>query len=247
MPLQALAQLTLSHTAMSILEAAEQAGRLHLAGSVDELVSLATPDSSLGLGEVGPDGRYVVGYDVPGRGFVPEAHVCQTKNGVAANYVEAYMRRRDPDCMVVGDATHTDKPTYQQRFGKPFGDLRSETIDWLKAQPIAAFFFRTGLPNKPLNAIAIAPANAGFFALGLAMLQGIVPLDEIRAEGAQLPPWCRALRGSAVSPYALRRQTDCCSQSSFRRRPEPTRTVLLQSVSGSFGKKGRVRHAAHAG
>lgn len=183
MPLQALAQLTLSHTAMSILEAAEQAGRLHLAGSVDELVSLATPDSSLGLGEVGPDGRYVVGYDVPGRGFVPEAHVCQTKNGVAANYVEAYMRRRDPDCMVVGDATHTDKPTYQQRFGKPFGDLRSETIDWLKAQPIAAFFFRTGLPNKPLNAIAIAPANAGFFALGLAMLQGIVPLDEIRAEG----------------------------------------------------------------
>ena len=64
MPLLALPQLTLSHSAMSVLEAAEHAGRLHLAGSVEELVALATPDKSLGLGEVGPDGRYVVGYDV---------------------------------------------------------------------------------------------------------------------------------------------------------------------------------------
>lgn len=184
MPLSALPELTLSHTAMSVLEEAEKAGRLHLAGSVDELVALATPDAALGLGEVGPDGRYTVGYDVPGSGFVPEAIVCQTRNGVAANYVEPYMRRRDPDCMVVGDATHTDKPTFESRFGKPFGELRQETIDWLQTQPIAAFFFRTGLPEKPLNAVAIAPANAGFFALGLAMLQGIVPLEEIRAAGA---------------------------------------------------------------
>ena len=184
MPVNALKNVTLSFTAMSVLEAAEQAGRLHLAGSVDELVALATPDASLGLGEIEPDGRYRVGYDVPGRGFVPEVNVCQTKNGVAANYVEAYMRRRDPDCMVVGDTTDTDKPTYEGRFGKPFGDLRTETIEWLCTQPIAAFFFRTGLPEEPLDALAIAPANAGFFALGLAMLQGIVPLDEIRAAGS---------------------------------------------------------------
>lgn len=184
MPLQSLPEVTLSFTAMSVLEAAEQAGRLHLAGSADELVKLATPDSSLGLGEVGPDGRYTVGYEVPGRGFVPEASVCQTKNGVAANYFEAYMRRRDPECMVVGDATHTDKPTFEQRFGEPFTELRTQTIEWLQDQPIAAFFFRTGLPDKPLNALAIAPANAGFFALGLAMLQGIVPLEEILAAGA---------------------------------------------------------------
>lgn len=184
MPLSEFKDLTLSSTAMSVLEAAEQAGRLHMAGSVEELVALATPDSSLGLGEVGPDGRYTVGYEVPGRGFVPEVSVCQTKNGVAANYFEAYMRRRDPDCMVVGDATHTDKPTYEGRFGKPFADIRGETIEWLKSQPIAAFFFRSGLPDNPFDAVAIAPANAGFFALGLAMLQGIIPLDEIRAAGS---------------------------------------------------------------
>ncbi|MEM9351781.1 MAG: DUF4914 family protein [Planctomycetota bacterium] len=169
---------------MSVLEAAEAEGRLHMAGSVDELVQLATPDASLGLGEVSADGRYTVGYDVPGKGFVAEAEVMQVKNGVAANYLESYMRRRDPECMVVGDHTATDKPTYEGRFGKPFGEIREETLEWLKTQPVACFFFRTGLPNQPLDAVAIAPANAGFFALGLSMLQGIVPLEEVRAAGA---------------------------------------------------------------
>lgn len=183
MPLKELPELTLSHSAMSVLEAAEERGQLHLANSVDDLVKLATPDGSLGLGEVDASGKYIVGYDVPGEGFVGEAEVFQAKNGVAANYLDAYMRRRDPNCMVVGDGSATDKPTYEARFGKGFGDLREETLEWLRNQPIACFFFRTGLPNEPLNAVAIAPANAGFFALGLAMLQGIVPLEEVRAAG----------------------------------------------------------------
>ncbi|MFG0254132.1 MAG: DUF4914 family protein, partial [Rhodopirellula sp. JB053] len=34
-----------------------------------------------------------------------------------------------------------------------------------------------------LPAVAICPANAGFFALGLAMLQGIIPVEEIEAKG----------------------------------------------------------------
>ncbi len=183
MPLKALPELSLSHSAMSVLEAAEAAGRLHLAGSVEDLMALAIPDPSLGLGEASPDGYYTVGYDVDGS-FVPEVEVCRVKNGIAANYVEAYMRRRDPDCMVVGDGSATDKPTYEQRFGGAFSELRDETLAWLKQQPIACFFFRTGLPDNPLDAVAIAPANSGFFALGLAMLQGIVPLDEVRESGA---------------------------------------------------------------
>ncbi|MEO0531384.1 MAG: DUF4914 family protein [Planctomycetota bacterium] len=183
MPLKQLPGLTLSHSAMSVLETAEAAGRLHLAGSVEELVALATPDASLGLGEVGPDGYYTVGYDVEGQGFVPEARVCRVKNGIAANYLEPYMRRRDPNCMVVGDSRATDKPTFEARFNEPFDRLRDETLEWLKTQPIACFFFRSGLPDEPLDAVAIAPANAGFFALGLAMLQGIVPLEEIRLDG----------------------------------------------------------------
>lgn len=184
MPLSELPEITLSHSVMSILEAAESAGRLHLASSVEDLVDLATPAKELGLGEVEPDGFYTVGYEIDDRGFVPEAKVCQVRNGVAANYLEAYMRRRDPDCMVVGDSRATDKPTFEKRFGESFDGLRDETIEWLKTQPIACFFFRTGLPDEPLNAVAIAPANAGFFALGLAMLQGIVPIEEIREAGA---------------------------------------------------------------
>ncbi|TWT40789.1 DUF4914 family protein [Botrimarina hoheduenensis] len=177
MSLKSLPELTLSHSAMSVLEAAEAAGRLTLVGSVEELVELATP-------EVDPAGFYEVGYEAQGMGYFAEAKVCRTKNGIAANYLEAYMRRRDPDCMLVGDDRATDKPTYASRYGTSFDPLRTETLDWLKEQPIACFFFETGLPSNPLSAVAICPANAGFFALGLAMLQGIVPLEKVRAAGA---------------------------------------------------------------
>ena len=94
MPLKELPELTLSNSAMAVLEAAEARGQLTLANSVDDLVKLATPDSSLGLGEVDASGKYLVGYEVPGQGLVPEVEVYQTKNGVAANYLEAYMRRK---------------------------------------------------------------------------------------------------------------------------------------------------------
>jgi hypothetical protein len=87
--------LTLSSSAMAVLTAAERAGRPTLAGSLDELVALAVPEA-----EVDSEGFFTVGYDVPGRGFVAEARVCGVRNGVAANYIEPALRRRDPDCMV---------------------------------------------------------------------------------------------------------------------------------------------------
>jgi hypothetical protein len=49
------------------------------------------------------------------------------------------MRRRDPDCMVIGDDQPTDKPTYHDRFGKDFEELREETLDWLEEQELAVF------------------------------------------------------------------------------------------------------------
>lgn len=176
MGLSRLPQLTLSNTAMQLLETAERENRLHLAGSVEELVELAVPETD-------EQGYFTVGYDVPGRGFVPEARVCRANNGVAANYIEPYMRRRDPDCMVIADKTETDKPRFDSRFDMQFEDVRAETLDWLNTQPIACFFFDSGLKSAPLRGVAICPANAGFFALGLAMLQRIVPLEEIAAEG----------------------------------------------------------------
>lgn len=178
MPLDALPGLSLSQSAMSVLEAAQAENRLTLVGSIEELVAASCPES-----ELDPKGYYTVGYDVPGRGFVPEVRVCHVKNGIAANYLEPYMRRRDPDCMVIGDQRETDKPRFQDRFDKPFKDLRLETFEWLKTQPLACFFFDAGLKGKPIRAVAICPQNAAFFAFGLAMLQGILPLDDVRQAG----------------------------------------------------------------
>lgn len=125
------------------------------------------------------DGIHEVAYDVPGKGRYVEAHVCRVKNGISANYTEAYMRRRDPDCMVIADNSPTDKPRYQERFGSDFAPLREETFAWLKTQDLALFPFIAGEPGKGVDALVVAPANAGFFALGLALLQGILDVDHV--------------------------------------------------------------------
>jgi hypothetical protein len=149
-----------------------KAPKVTIAESVDMLIDLAVRDA-------GSDGWHVVAYDVPGRGLVNEARACRVKNGICANYFETYMRRRDPDCMVIGDTLPTDKPTFQERYGKDFEDLRQRTFDWLKSQELACFAFTAGMPGKGTDALVIAPANAGFFALGLAMLQGLIPPSEL--------------------------------------------------------------------
>jgi len=126
-------------------------------------------------------GYHEVAYEVAGRGSVIEASVCRVTNGLAANYPEPYMRRRDPDCMYIGDRQPTNKPKFDDTFGQDFEKVRQETFEWLKTQELAVFPFVAGMPGKGTDALVIAPANAGFFALGLAMLQGILSRDEIPA------------------------------------------------------------------
>jgi len=141
-----------------------------LARNAEELTELAVRDAV--------NGWHEVAYDVPGKGRVVEARVCRVRNGVAANYVEPYMRRRDPDCMLIGDDLPTDKPRFTECFGWEFSRLRQETFEWLKTQELAVFLFMAGGPAEGLGAMAVGPANAGFFALALALLQGIVdPLE----------------------------------------------------------------------
>ncbi len=137
----------------------------------EDLVKLAVQDAV--------NGWHEVAYDVPGRGRVVEARVCRVGNGIAANYTEPYMRRRDPDCMVIGDTRATDKPTYKQRFGEDFASLRQETFAWLSTQRLIGFPFYAGLSEKGTPALVIAPENAGFFAFGLALLQGILSAEEL--------------------------------------------------------------------
>jgi len=122
---------------------------------------------------------YEVNYELPDGKIVTEATVARVRNGIAVNYNEAYMRRRDPDCLLVGDDRPTDKERYKERFGKDFSETRDETFAWLAQQDLALFAFRTGADDFGNDAIAVVPNNAAFFALGLALLQGITPLSEI--------------------------------------------------------------------
>lgn len=86
--------------------------------------------------------------------------------------------------MVIADDRPTDKPTYRQRFGEDFDRVRGDSLAWLTGQELALFAFRAGQPGMGVDAVALLPANAGFFALGLALLQGVLPPDDL-PEGFQ--------------------------------------------------------------
>jgi len=141
--------------------------------SRDEVLSLAIGGQD--------EGVFEVAYEVTGRGRVVEATVAKCRNGLAVNYVEPYMRRRDPECSVIGDARPTDKQSFRNRFGKPFEPLRDETFDWLKTQDLAVFAFILGGfdPRTGHGALLVAPKNAGFFIGGLADLQEMLPPDRV--------------------------------------------------------------------
>ena len=136
---------------------------------------------SLAEASVGDPGNleFEVKYDIPGKGEVTEAIVHRVSNGISANFTESYMRRRDPDTMVIADDNPTDKEHFSSRFGKPFTSLREQTFEWLRDQDIAVFFFKIGTMDNSHYGMAIAPANAAFFAMGLAMLQKIVSPDDV--------------------------------------------------------------------
>lgn len=142
-------------------------------GSREEVLSLAMGGKS--------EGVFEVAYDIPGRGRIVEAEVARCKNGLSINYPEPYMRRRDPECMVVADADQTDKIRYSERFGEPFDKVRAETFDWLRQQNLVVMAFTLGGfdPESGQGALLIAPENTGFFIGGLGDLQGMIPSDRV--------------------------------------------------------------------
>ena len=129
---------------------------------------------------LGPTGGPVfdVVYDVDGAP-VKEVDVVRCKNGIAVNYVEDYMRRRDPDCMRIGDDLPTDKPRFRDRHGEPFDNLRTQTLEWLSRQELVVVPFRAGGPTYGEPSLAVVPANASFFTLALMDLQGWATFDDI--------------------------------------------------------------------
>jgi len=146
--------------------------------SAREVVIPRTKNEILELAVDGKD-FFEVMYEVPGKGMVVEATVAKCKNGLAINYPETYMRRRDPNALVIGDNKPTDKPRFYERFGKEFEPLRLETFRWLKEQSLLLIPFMAGGHEYGYPGLLVAPKNAGFFAGGLADLQFFIPRDEI--------------------------------------------------------------------
>ena len=122
--------------------------------------------------------RYDVQYMIEGR-MNKEVEVVRCKNGCAANFMEDYMRRRDPNTMTIGDDLPTDKPRFRDRFGYEFSQLRAETLDWLSQQMILLLPFTAGDRVHGSPSLLVCPINATFFALGLANMQGFVSIRDI--------------------------------------------------------------------
>ena len=122
---------------------------------------------------------YDVKYDIPGQGEVTEVKLHRVTNGLSANYSDPYMRRRDPDTMLIGDSQPTDKKRFADEYGYDFSILRSETLEWLKGREIGIFLCFAG--NYPIGAggIVVTPLNASFFAFGLSLLQKIVSVFDL--------------------------------------------------------------------
>lgn len=132
----------------------------------------------LSLGAPGVDTFDVV-YDVPGMGEVKEADVVRCTNGIAVNYPEDYIRRRDPDCMRIADDLPTDKPRFKDRHGTDFAPVKAETLAWLSEQELLVVPFKAGSLKFGYPSLAIVPRNSAFFATALVDLQGFVTLDEL--------------------------------------------------------------------
>jgi len=159
------------HAPDELREIYSKSPRVTVACSIEELFDLACSNAENNYHEVAynlPDGRRII-----------EATVARVRNGIAANYREPYMRRRDPDTMIIADDKPSDKTRFHERFGKPFAELREQTFGWLAKQELATFAFRTGWGRLGEDALAVTPANAAFFPLALALLQGILSPDEL--------------------------------------------------------------------
>jgi hypothetical protein len=120
-------------------------------------------------------------FTVPGYGHIVEAVITKARNGVAVNFPDPAMRRRDPDAMVIGDHLPTDKPTYEERFGEHFDKTLNQTLNWLKARELIVVPFWAGPDSLGYGALLVCPRECGFFAAALADLQGMIPRSKMPA------------------------------------------------------------------
>ena len=134
---------------------------------------------SLALGGNGAN-SFEVNYEIKGKGICTEAVVVRCKNGVAVNFPEDYMRRRDPECLVVADDLPTDKIRFKDKYKQDFSSLRADMFKWLTEQELIVMPFLIGGTTCGHQAVLVAPKNTAFFACGLADLQFFVNIDDYK-------------------------------------------------------------------
>ena len=149
---------------------------------LDWALGRGSGDTDWRLGNRDDHGQYEVVFQASGVGRIVEAVITKARNGLAINFPDPSMRRRDPDAMVIGDALPTDKPTYAERFGESFEPTRTATLAWLKTQELVAMPFYAGTDALHYGSLLIVPRQAAFFAAALADLQGMIPRSQTPAD-----------------------------------------------------------------
>lgn len=137
----------------------------------EELIDLSMGGSDIKNSEVG--------FAVDKTGYVTEADLVRCKNGIAVNYRDVYMRRRDSDCMLVNNVSKTEKKQFKDAMGYDFASLRQETFNWLQSNELIVLPFKAGGNDHGYPALLVAPSNAGFFAASLYDLQGRFDLENL--------------------------------------------------------------------
>jgi len=152
---------------------------------LDWALGRATGETDWTLGNRDDHGVYESIFQIPGKGpgkgRIVEAVITKARNGLAINYPDPAMRRRDPNAMLIGDSLPTDKPTYAERFSEPFDKTRQQTLDWLKKQELVVVPFYAGTEALGYGSLLIVPRQAAFFAAALADLQGMIPRNQVPA------------------------------------------------------------------
>ena len=140
--------LDVVHLAPEVRAAIEASPRVYLPNHRDELYRL-----SLGLQD---DPVFTVAYEANGA-TVTEATVTRCRNGIAVNYPEDYIRRRDPRCMHIADDRPTDKTRYRDAFGSEFiativSDPLMPATNWIAPETphVMISFGLTVRPESPI-------------------------------------------------------------------------------------------------
>ena len=184
---------------------------------------------------------YDVVFDVPGKGQIKEADVVRCKNGASVNFVEDYMRRREPDCMRIADDKPTDKKRFADVYGYKFDKLRRETMDWFKTQELILMPFNSGGNQYGYGSMLVCPKQCAFFAFALAHLQGFVSAEETegykpRAIIYVAPPF-RHTHFDGKQVVVHNRLDDCHEVFSYNLYPGPSAKKGVYSVLLDIGEQ----------